>query len=324
MNDNLKIGERKIIELFYENITKNPNFLYDDDVSSIKINDNLNIVFNSDMLIEKTDIPKDMGLFNSGRKAVIMNISDFASKGIKPLAFLSSVGIPKSYNINDLQTLSKGINSGANEYGTYIAGGDTNESDSLIINIAGFGLDYNNSLIPRKGAQTGDVLAVTGLFGNTTIGLMSLTQNIPLTKNISDVFVESVYSPNAKLKEGLLLSKLGIATSSIDSSDGLAHSLGELSRINNIGFEIDFVPITKDAYDYSIKNNYQDYKIAFYGGEEYEIIFTVSEQNWNIVKNTFTSNGMDLYKIGKVIKANKIILSKNNVVVAPTGWEHFV
>ena len=77
MNDNLKIGERKIIELFYENITKNPNFLYDDDVSSIKINDNLNIVFNSDMLIEKTDIPKDMGLFNSGRKAVIMNISDF-------------------------------------------------------------------------------------------------------------------------------------------------------------------------------------------------------------------------------------------------------
>ena len=133
MNDNLKIGERKIIELFYENITKNPNFLYDDDVSSIKINDNLNIVFNSDMLIEKTDIPKDMGLFNSGRKAVIMNVSDFASKGIQPIAFLSSVGIPKSYTINDLQTLSKGINSGANEYGTYIAGGDTNESDSLII-----------------------------------------------------------------------------------------------------------------------------------------------------------------------------------------------
>ena len=65
MNDNLKIGERKIIELFYDNITKNPNSLYDDDVSSIKINDNLNVVFNSDMLIEKTDIPKDMNIFDN-------------------------------------------------------------------------------------------------------------------------------------------------------------------------------------------------------------------------------------------------------------------
>ena len=324
MNDNLKIGERKIIELFYDNITKNPNSLYDDDVSSIKINDNLNVVFNSDMLIEKTDIPKDMNLFNSGRKSVVMNVSDFASKGIKPIAFLSSVGIPKSYTTTDLQTLSKGINSGANEYGAYIAGGDTNEADSLIINITGFGLDYNNSLITRKGAQIGNILAVTGLFGNTTVGLMFLTQNIHLTKNIPNIFVESVYSPNAKLKEGLLLSKSGVITSSIDSSDGLAHSLGELSRINNIGFEIDSVPITREAYDYSRKNNYQDYEIAFYGGEEYEIIFTVSEKNWNIVRNTFASNGLNLYKIGKVIKEKKIFLSKNNVVLEPVGWEHFV
>ena len=58
MNDNLKIGERKIIELFYDNITKNSNSLYDDDVSSIKINDNLNVVFNSDMLIEKNRCSK--------------------------------------------------------------------------------------------------------------------------------------------------------------------------------------------------------------------------------------------------------------------------
>ena len=324
MNDTLKIGERKIIELFYDNITKNSNSLYDDDVSSIKINDNLNVVFNSDMLIEKTDVPKDMNLFNSGRKSVVMNVSDFASKGIKPIAFLSSVGIPKSYTITDLQTLSKGINSGANEYGAYIAGGDTNEADSLIINITGFGLDYNNSLITRKGAQIGDIIAVTGLFGNTTVGLMFLTQNIPITKTIPNIFVESVYFPNAKLKEGLLLSKSGVVTSSIDSSDGLAHSLGELSRINNIGFEIDSVPITREAYDYSRKNNYHDYEIAFYGGEEYEIIFTVSEKNWNIVKNIFASNGLNLYKIGKVIKEKKIFLSKNNVVLEPTGWEHFV
>ena len=153
---------------------------------------------------------------------------------------------------------------------------------------------------------------------------MSLTQNIPATKNMSDVFVESVYSPNAKLKEGLLLSKSGVVTSSIDSSDGLAHSLGELSRINNIGFEIDFIPITREAYDYSIKNNYQDYNLAFYGGEEYEIIFTVSEKNWSIVKNTFASNGLTLYKIGTVIKEKKLLLSKNNVVIDPIGWEHFV
>ena len=98
MLSNLRnIGERKIIEIIIDQLDHMPDMPlpFGDDVSAIRISGEKMFIVKTDMLVGKTDIPKDMTLRQAARKAIIMNVSDFASKGVKPIASLVSLGLPK-------------------------------------------------------------------------------------------------------------------------------------------------------------------------------------------------------------------------------------
>ena len=109
-----------------------------------------------DMLVKKTDIPKGMSVWQASRKAAIMNISDLAAKGAKPVALLASVGVPSDLCKSDIQQIGKGLNEGAREYGAYVLGGDTNQASDLIISCMAFGECNKQNLLKRSGAKVGD------------------------------------------------------------------------------------------------------------------------------------------------------------------------
>ena len=321
------MGERRAIELILEHLDKMPQMPipFGDDVSAYPIGGNRLCVLKTDMLVAETDVPKGMSLWQAARKAVVMNISDFAAKGVKPLAMLVSIGMPKEITRKGLEEIAEGLNAGAREYDAYIIGGDTNEASDLIISLSLFGLAKKDYVMLRSGAKPEDIAAVTGPFGKTSAGLKVLLENCNAPIDVRSSLLEAVYMPRARLKEGLVLSTTKTVTSAIDSSDGLAWSLYELSKASNVGFSIENVPVATEAIKFAEINDLDPLDLALYGGEEYELVLTIKPNLWNKAEKAVKSVGGNLIRIGKVTAEKQIVLEVEGErrVIEPRGWEHF-
>jgi thiamine-monophosphate kinase len=321
------IGERRAIELILEKLEKMPQMPipFGDDVSAYAIGRNQLFILKTDMLVGETDVPKGMSFWQAARKAVIMNISDFAAKGAKPLIALVSLGMPRSITQKELEEIGDGLNAGAREYDTYIVGGDTNEASDLIISLSLFGIAKKESLMLRSGAKPDDIVAVTGFFGKTSAGLKMLLEGFKALKEIRNSLVEAVFMPKARLKEGLALSSAKAVTSAIDSSDGLAWSLHEISKASKVGFLIETLPIAPEAQKFAEMNNLDPLELAFYGGEEYELVLTVNPKLWDKAEKAVKNVGGNLIRIGRVTAERSVLFEVEGEkrVIEPKGWEHF-
>lgn len=321
------LGERKAIELILERLTKMPDMPipFGDDVSAYPISDDYLAVMKTDMLVGKTDVPPRMNLWQAARKAVVMNISDFAAKGVKPLCMLVSLGLPSELSERDIEAISEGLDAGAREYGVYTIGGDTNEALDLVISLSVFGIAKKGSVVMRSGVKPGDLVAVTGLFGKTAAGLKLLIEGLEAPNEVYDTLVDSVYMPKARLKEGLALSATGAVTASIDSSDGLAWSLYEIARASGVGFVIDNVPLAPEAKIFAEENGLDPFDLVFYGGEEYELVLTINPTLWGRAEEAIKKVGGSLIKIGWAIGDGQVILETpdRRQLIEPRGWEHF-
>ncbi len=326
MSSAKELGERKIIELIMECLDPMPNnpVPFGDDVSAVDIGHDKLAVIKTDMLVGKTDVPKNMSLLQAARKAVVMNISDLAAKGAKPLAILASIGVPFDITEMDILQLGKGMNAGAREYDTFVLGGDTNEASDLVISCMALGVCHKDRLITRSGSKPGDYVAVTGWFGKTAAGLRILMNDLS-APNIREELVNSVLMPKARVKEGLALARTKAATASIDSSDGLAWSFHEISRASNVGFFIESLPVAPEVEKFAEIYNLDSIDLALYGGEEYELLVTVKPKLWQHAKEAVEDVGGDLIKVGQVTRNRHILLRRDGKTVAieARGWEHF-
>jgi thiamine-monophosphate kinase len=321
-----ELGERKIIELVIECLEQMPNMPipFGDDASAVDMGHDKLAVINMDMLVGKTDVPKTMSLWQAARKAVVMNISDLAAKGAQPIALLASIGVPPDLTEMDIQQIGKGLNAGAREYNAYILGGDTNEASDLVISCMALGVCSKHHLIKRSSAKPGDYVAVTGSFGKPASGLKILMDELSAPEN-SGALVDSVLMPKARVQEGMALAQSHLATASIDSSDGLAWSLHELSRASNVGFHVDKLPIAPEAERFAEIHGFDSVELALYGGEEYELLVTIKPRLWQEAKKAVENVGGSLIKLGRVTEEKQLLLQADGKLVSieARGWEHF-
>ena len=321
------IGERKIIEILANNLETMPNLPvpFGDDVSAVNLAQKQVAVLKTDMLVGKTDIPRKMSLWQAARKAIVMNVSDFASKGAKPTAALVALGLPKEFMRKDIEEIARGLNAGAREYGLYIIGGDTSETSDLIISVSLFGTAEKEALMLRNGAKPGDILAVTGFFGKSASGLRLLKDNCSVSPNLNEVLLSAVCMPKARLKEGLALSHSNAVSASIDSSDGLAWSLHEIGKMSNVGFIVNSIPVADEVRRFAEFNHLDPLELTLYGGEEYELVVTVKPKMWVNAETAVEAIGGCLLPIGKVSKDKEIVLDVDGHkhTIAARGWEHF-
>jgi thiamine-monophosphate kinase len=322
-----EIGERSIVEAIKKHldVLQGSPVPFGDDVSAVSIDGECVAVLKTDMLVDKTDVPQGMSLRQAARKAVVMNVSDFAAKGVQPLAALVSLGLPRTLVMRDVDEIAEGLNTGAREYGAYVVGGDTGEASDLIIAVSLYGTAMKSKLLLRGGARAGDAVAVTGFFGKSAAGLRLLLEDCEVSSELREILADSVFMPKARLREGLALAGSGAATSSIDSSDGLAWSLHELSRMSGVGFVINRVPVADEVKRFSECCGVDALELALFGGEEYELVVTVTPERWGDAEAAVEAVGGRLLRVGRVTREKRVVLELNGKkrLIEARGWEHF-
>lgn len=255
------------------------------------------LLITTDTLIEGVHFDfKHTSFFDLGYKAMLVNISDIAAMGGIPTHAVVSLGVPKNIEAKKLLEFQKGLNKLARKYNIDIVGGDTVASPkALMVSITLLGQVEKKYILTRSGAKIGDQILVTGKFG----GPASNNYKCQMT---DDKLISKSQIP--KIKEGRKLAKSRLATSMIDSSDGLARSLQEISKASKVGFKLNFesIPIAKGAtLDH-----------ALYGGEEYELVFTAPKRN--------------VKKIQKIVRCRVVgeIVPKNKGNNLRKGFDHFL
>ena len=316
------IGERALIAKFEKFVDKG-DLPFNDDAEAFPITKRKSMVVKIDTFVAKTDAPPNMTTYQMGAKAVTLSVSDFAAKGVQPEYILASGAFPDSLTVNQTIDLVKGISDTTHFYGAKFLGGDTNSANDIIVSSVAIGRRETNRLIKRATSNDEDIICTTGLFGLTGAGFKVFLNDYICSKKQREKFGNAIFNPKARLQEGVFFSKTGKITSCIDSSDGLAWCLKELLRNkNNFGIIIDRLPISPEVIAFA-KNNYlSSDDLALYGGEEFELVFTLKKDDLKIFDRKFT-----IYPMGKVTKdfPGKIMLKKPHGFeeIKPKGWEHF-
>jgi len=337
MNDNPQIrnlGEIKLIKLIEDLVLeKTGKVLLRDDSFFFKLEEenlNENLILNSDMLVSTTDVPFLMNSYQIGRKSVIMNVSDLLIKGVIPRGLIISFGLPKELKKYKFIDLLNGIIDCSMKFDMDYIGGDLNETKELIINPMVFGFKNPSAIIYRKGIKVGDILIANSKFGLTGVGFDIVLNKGGDLKDFPNYkrSINSILEPQIAGIEAIILSEIGVATSSIDSSDGLSKSLHDLMLSNpNVGFELDFNAnlIDKEAFKYSNEFNVSLEDLVFDGGEEFIHLFTLDPKDFTTAQKEIQSKHGQIFRIGRVISEENIFIIKEGKrkEIKSYGFEHF-
>jgi thiamine-monophosphate kinase len=312
-----KLNETEIIDLFISKLRIKEER---DDIATFALKESKRyasnthrlLVLKCDMLVESTDVPFGMRPRHIARKSIVACISDLSAKGIRPpYICVVSIGIPPKYSKSDIIDLVNGFKKASKEFGVKIIGGDTNKSNELIIDCSLVGVAADDKHIPkRNGAKPGDFIICSGNFGYTASGLKILMSRSEVKGQFEKKAILSVIDPSPKQIFGIHLAKYFSA--SIDSSDGLAISLYELAKQSKVNFFIDHIPIASGIQEFAKKNDLDAKSLIFYGGEEYEIVATISRSNLERAKSFAKKSKLKLHVIGRVQKGCGKVFTINN------------
>jgi thiamine-monophosphate kinase len=318
------LSERQIVAVLRQRLDFQPMLPlgFDDDVAALPISQRKLAVLKTDMLVGSTDVPPGMTLGQAARKAVVATVSDFAAKGVQPRGLLVSLGLPSPVRLSTVNQIASGLRKGAIEYHCRIIGGDTSETNDLVIDCTGFGLAETGRIVRRDGAKPRDIVAVTGDFGRTNAGLrILLGKKKPWPRRFSKL-TYSVLHPVAKLDTGLKLARTGFMNSSIDSSDGLSWSLHEIARLSKVNIVLERIPVAREVKVFAEEQGLIAEELALFGGEEYELVLTIRTDKFASVKRRIPS----LLRIGRVENGSGAVTAhfgRRTRKLDPRGYEHF-
>ncbi len=315
-----RLSELQIIDLMSRALgISRKRTAWNDDVATVQFGKKV-LAFKCDMLVQSTDAPRQMRLWQIARKSIVSSLSDLACKGVKPLATLVSLAIPRLFDAKDIADLTNGFKVAEKEFNVNIIGGDTNEGKELVIDCCMIGL--SDRIVKRSGARKGDLIIASGAFGYSASGLKILTKKAKADTNFKNKALKAVLMPKPRLEFGLLLSRY--ATSSMDSSDGLAITLHELSKQSKKCFIVNKLPTTKEIKEFAERNRYSFDELVLHGGEEYEIVATIPKRHVGRVRMLARKSGCRLFVIGIVERGRGVFIVENGkkIKIEKHGWEH--
>ncbi|MDD1597712.1 thiamine-phosphate kinase [Riemerella anatipestifer] len=261
--------------------------------------ENKKVVISTDVLAEGVHF--NLGyvpLKHLGYKAVVVNLSDIAAMNATPTQILVSVAASNRFPVEAFDEIYAGIALACKRYNVDLVGGDTTSSQAgLILNITAIGLAHENELAKRSGAKPNDLLVVTGDLGGAYMGLQILERehSVYLTNpNMQpemegyDYILERQLKPEARTDIKKTLTELDITpTSMIDISDGLASEILHLSDQSQVGFRLYEEKIPMDTLTITTADefNLNPAMAALNGGEDYELLFTISPNDYEKIRN---------------------------------------
>ena len=337
LTDIAEIGEFGLIELLTkEFISKNDStqLSVGDDAAVIDFNKK-NTLISTDMLVEGVHF--DLSYFplkHLGYKAITSSISDICAMNGICSQVTVSVAISNRFKIESLKDLYSGIKVACENYNVDLVGGDTTSSNKgLIISVTALGVPSESGFVKRSGAKTNDLIVVSGTLGGAYLGLQVLERekqvflvnpsnkpDLTAYKNI----IQKQLRPEARndIIEFFQESKIK-PTSMIDISDGLSSEIIHLCKSSNKGCKIyeDKIPISDDSLQACKEFNLEPTTIALSGGEDYQLLFTVAQENLEQIQNN-----LNLSVIGHITSSKEMILfekSGRNIMIESLGWKSF-
>ena len=256
-------------------------------------------LISTDLLIEGIHFDLSyMPLKHLGYKAVVVNISDIYAMNSIPKQITVSVAISNRFTLEAIEELYKGINLACKNYKIDLVGGDTSSSiTGLIISISVLGSASKKKIVKRNGAKENDLLVVSGDLGGAYTGLQILEREKAVFKvnpntqpDLSKYTycIERQLKPEARKDVIELLDELEIIpTSMIDISDGLSSEILHLSKASEVGFHLfeEKIPIDPEVTMTSGEFKLNSTTSALNGGEDYELLFTINQKDFEKIKN---------------------------------------
>lgn len=230
-----------------------------------------------------------------GRKAVSVNLSDLAAMCAKPLCVTISISLPKTFDANFIADFYKGVNEVCETYEIKVVGGDLTGSDKVFVSVCAIGSKFTPFNISRANAKKGDVVVTTGYHGDSAGGLSLLSSG----QRESCVLIDAHLNPLPQLDKSRLLSNIIQADfAMMDTSDGLGDALFKIAQASNVDIECDFsfVPVSSELKS-KFPNTYKS--LVLWGGEDYQLLFTVSEEVYEKLDETI------FFKIGQVVSTSE-------------------
>ncbi|MEA5256445.1 thiamine-phosphate kinase [Arcicella aquatica] len=295
------------------------------------------LVVSTDLLMEGVHF--DLAytpLKHLGYKAVAVNVSDIAAMNAIPKQITVSLGLSNRFSVEAIEELYEGIKIACDEYKVDLVGGDTSASRAgLVISITALGTAEKKNIVLRNTAKTNDIICVSGDLGAALIGLQTLEREKqvflanpdmqPQLDKDKDYVIERQLKPNARMDVIYELRDLGVVpTSMIDVSDGLASELLHLCKNSGTGAVIfeDKIPIDDQTYLVATELNFSPMTAALNGGEDYELLFTVKQEDFETIKNMSDISFLG-YMTNDVDGVKLMMKSGTLINVTSPGFEHF-
>ena len=296
-----------------------------DDAALISGTPGYEMVLTCDWFLEGTHFLRDKHPADAvGWKCLARAVSDIAAMGAVPRCFLLSLALPRELTSSWLDDFLGGLRRAATRFGCSLAGGDTTERREVLINVTVVGEVRRGREVRRSGARPGDLIYVSGRLGEAELGLQLLRER-KRGLNMREPRLRKHLYPEPRLELGRWLSEKRVASAMMDLSDGLSSDLRRLCEASKVGAlikseNLPSVRITK----LERKDRVDLLQLALHGGDDYELLFTVSKSKATRVPRSV--GGVAISRIGEITRARDVLVADGNGrsrVLKPGGWDPF-
>jgi len=306
-----------------------------DDAAVLDFKDN-KIVVTTDLLVEGVHFDLSyMPLKHLGYKSVVVNLSDVCAMNATPTQITVSIAVSNRFPLEALEELYAGIETAASIYHIDVIGGDTTSSTTgLLISITAIGIIDDDNEVYRHGAKPNDLLVVSGDFGGAYLGMQILEREKEVYKvnpnNQPDLesysyIIERQLKPEARKDIIKLLKDLDVKpTSMIDISDGLSSEIMHICKQSEVGCDLfeDKIPLDPVVISTCEEFNMDSTTVALNGGEDYELLLTISQEDYPKIKANPSLTVIGFIK-EKESGIHLVTRADTKIPIKAQGWKNF-
>lgn len=294
---------------------------------------NKKTVVSTDLLIEGVHFDLSyVPLKHLGYKAVSVNVSDIYAMNATATQITVSIAVSNRFPLEALEELYAGIRLACDRYKVDLVGGDTTSSTrGLIISVTAIGEANEEDLVYRNGAQPNDLIVLTGDIGGAYMGLQILEREKAVFQvnpnsqpdiEMYSYILERQLKPEARKDIPPLLKQLGVKpTAMMDVSDGLSSEILHICKQSAVGCRLyeDKIPLDTQVISTCEEFNLDSTTIALSGGEDYELLFTIAQADYDKIKGNpnFSVIG---YITDKEEGVNLITRAGQSIPIIARGW----
>lgn len=324
-------GEDALIARYFKPIATDAGaFALDDDAAVLKAR-GADVVVTTDAIVEGVHFLPGDPPETIARKALRVNLSDLAAKGAQPAGFVLTLAL-RSTDDAWLKPFAAALGEDARTYACPLLGGDTVSTPGpLTVSVTAFGRVPADRIVHRRGAQPGDRVVVTGTIGDAVLGLDILKGGAAATALAGDEAARQMLIGRYRVpqpRNALANAVLAHASAAMDVSDGLAGDLTKLCAASRVSAAIHVpgVPLSRPAAAL-IASRTVGIDALITGGDDYEILCTVPEADFEAFAQDARKAGVAIAPIGAVIagSAAPSFLDERGreLALKQRSWSHF-